>query len=71
MIVINIIKELDTKKNKCYYNNVNNYLTEGVNVMEDVISLIAMIFDTIKRYIFLILGRADELEKDETAEEEK
>lgn len=37
--------------------------------MEDVINLIAMIFDTIKRYIFLILGRADELEKDETAEE--
>jgi len=69
MIVLNIIKELDTKKNKCYYNNVNNYLTEGVNVMEDVINLIAMIFDTIKRYIFLILGRADELEKDETAEE--
>ncbi len=71
MTVLNIIKELDIKKNKCYYNNVNKCLTEGVNVMEDVINLIAMIFDTIKRYLFLILGRADELEKDETAEEEK
>lgn len=39
--------------------------------MEDVINLIAMIFDTIKRYLFLILGRADELEKDEPVEEEK
>ncbi len=37
--------------------------------MEDVINLIAMIFDTIKRYLFLILGRADELENNEAAEE--
>ena len=59
------------KKNKCYYNNVNIRLTKGVNVMEDVINLIAMIFDTIKRYLFLILGRADELEKDETAEDKE
>lgn len=31
--------------------------------MQDVISLIQMIFDTIKKYLFLILGRADELEE--------
>ncbi len=37
--------------------------------MEDIINLIAMIFDTIKRYLFLILGRADELENNEAAEE--
>ena len=37
--------------------------------MEDVINLITMIFDTIKRYLFLILGRADELEKDEAPAE--
>ncbi len=31
--------------------------------MQDVLSLIQMIFDTIKKYLFLILGRADELEE--------
>lgn len=31
--------------------------------MQDILNLIQMIFDTIKKYVFLILGRADELEE--------
>ncbi len=30
--------------------------------MQDVIDLIQMIFDTIRKYLLLILGRADEIE---------
>ncbi len=39
--------------------------------MQDVLNLITMIFDTIKRYIFLILGRADELEETTAPAEDK
>ena len=30
--------------------------------MQDVLDLIQMIFDTIRKYVLLILGRADEIE---------
>lgn len=38
--------------------------------MQDVMALIQMIFDTIKKYLFLILGRADELEETTAPAEE-
>ena len=34
-------------------------MTEG---MQEVLDIIQMVFDTIKKYILLILGRADEIE---------
>lgn len=34
--------------------------------MQDVLDLITMIFDTIRKYVLLVLGRADEIEKEET-----
>lgn len=37
--------------------------------MQEVLDLIQMIFDTIRKYILLILGRADEIEKDTEAAE--
>ena len=30
--------------------------------MQEVLDLITMIFDTIRKYILLVLGRADEIE---------
>lgn len=34
--------------------------------MQDVLDLITMIFDTIRKYILIILGRGDEIENEET-----
>ena len=34
--------------------------------MQEILDLVQMIFDTIKKYLFLILGRADELENETT-----
>ena len=31
--------------------------------MQEVLDLIQMIFDTIRKYVLLVLGRADEIEK--------
>lgn len=39
--------------------------------MQDIMALIQMIFDTIKKYLFLLLGRADELEDETTAPAEE
>lgn len=36
--------------------------------MQEVLDLIQMIFDTIRKYILLVLGRADEIETTEPAE---
>ena len=36
--------------------------------MQEVLNLIQMIFDTIKKYLFLILGKADELEEETQGE---
>ncbi len=33
--------------------------------MQEVLDLITMIFDTIRKYILLVLGRADEIESAE------
>ena len=35
-------------------------MTEG---MQEVLDLIQMIFDTIKKYLLLVLGRGDEIEE--------
>lgn len=37
--------------------------------MQEVLDLIQMIFDTIRKYVLLVLGRADEIEEDTEAAE--
>lgn len=32
--------------------------------MQEVLDLVQMIFDTIRKYILLVLGRSDEIEED-------
>ena len=53
-------KALDKYQLKCYYVFVNKRLTKGVTVMEEVLSLIQMILDTIAKYISLIFGKEEE-----------
>ena len=39
-----------------------------MNNMQDVLDLIQMIFDTIRKYILLVLGRGDEVKNEEETE---
>lgn len=37
-----------------------------MNNIQEVIDLVQMIFDTIKKYLLLVLGRGDEVNTDKT-----